>query len=144
MASAGDSLRRLATRAERFERQWPDEAAAVVERAVAGQLRSATGDGAFSHGRKMGRATVAVRRHGKTTVVSADGSRAVWAILERGTRAHDVKARAGKVLRTPNGPRAKVHVSGVKGRRSWSKGVESATPQVRSSAQKAVRAVIRG
>jgi hypothetical protein len=57
-------------------------------------------------------------------VVAADGSRAVWTILEDGTSAHDVVARSGSFLRTPYGPRRRVHVSGVRPRRTFTEGAE--------------------
>ena len=125
-----------------MERQWPGDAAELVERAVTGELRSATGDGTFSRGRDMGRATVKIRKRGTGVSVEADGSMGVWAIVERGTRAHDVVAGRGKLLRTTQGPRKRVRVSGVRGRRSWSRGVQSAMPRVKSSAQSAFREVV--
>lgn len=144
MAQAGDALRRLATRAERMERQWPTDAAALVERAVTDHLRSATGDGALSHDKGGGRATVTVRRRGGSATVEASGSMGVWAIVQNGTRAHDVVAKRGRVLRTPAGPRNRVRVSGVRGRRTFTRGVTAAGPAVRRSAAQAVREVVAG
>lgn len=142
MASAGDSLRRLATRAERFERQWPGDAAALVGRAVTAELRSATGDGALSRDKSRGRATVATRKRGGTAVVEADGNMGVWAIIQSGTRAHTVDAGAGKVLRTPQGPRRRVRVSGVRARRTWTRGVADGMPKAKASAQRAFGEVV--
>src|SRR5690348_6185709 len=122
MAGAGDSLRRLAQRAERMERQWPADAAAQVERVVTADLRSATGDGALSR-LSGGRATVVVRRSAGGATVEAGGNRGLWAILERGTKPHTVTAKRGRLLRTPAGPRPRVQVSGVRARKTWSQGV---------------------
>lgn len=146
MGSAGDSLRRLAIRAERMTQQWPNAAAALVERAVTAELRSATGgDGALSHDKGGGRATVMTRRRGQgAATVEAAGSIGTWAILQRGTRPHTVNARRGKVLRTPYGPRRTVRVSGVRGRRTWTQGVDDGLPQARASARAAFREVIAG
>lgn len=125
-----------------MERQWPQDAATVVERAVTAQLRSATGDGSFSHGRDMGRATVTVSRRGKGARVEAGGSQRVWGILQKGTKAHTVDAGPGKALRTPRGPRRRVSVSGVRPRKSWDKGVQAAAPAVNASTARAVHQVV--
>jgi len=144
MAGAGDGLRRLAQRAERMEREWPRDAADVLERAVTGQLRSATGDGALSHGRDMGRATVVARGGAGKATVEAGGSMAVWAIIQSGTSGHTVRAGAGRVLRTPFGPRRQVTVSGAPGKRTWTHGVARGMPAVETSAERAFREMVRG
>lgn len=142
MAGAGDGLRRLAQRAESMQREWPRDAAVVVERAVTGQLRSATGDGALSRGRDLGWATVEVDARPGSAAVTAGGSMAVWAIIERGTEGHIVDAGEGRVLRTPYGPRRRVSVSGAPGKRTWSRGVAEAMPRVRASAGDAFRELV--
>lgn len=142
MAGAGDGLRQLAQRAERMEQEWPRAAAEVVERAVTAQLRSATGDGTLSHGRQLGRATVDVDARPGQASVTAGGSMAVWAIIQRGTRGHVTDAGPGRVLATPFGPRRRVEVSGAPGKRTWTRGVAEALPRVRSTADDAFREVV--
>lgn len=43
----------------------------------------------------------------------------VWAILEGGTSGHTQRAPQGRPLRTPNGPRQSVTVSGVAARHTF-------------------------
>lgn len=116
MAKAGDSLRRLATRAERMERQWPSDAAALLaDELESAAKRDTGGDGRLSHGRKLGAATVTVRRHGNGAAARADSPR-IWGVLE--------KARPA--------------------RRTWSKGVKASKARVDRSAEQAFRQVVRG
>lgn len=142
--AAGDGLRRLAKRAERMEREWPRDAARDLERVVTGNLRAATGDGALSHGRRMGKATVDVHGSAGKATVEAGGSMAVWAIIEAGTKPHTVRAGRGGVLRTPFGPRPAVTVSGAPARRTWTRGVARGMPAVETSAERAFRNMVRG
>lgn len=143
MASAGgDGLRRLAQRAERMQERWPRDAATEVERVVTSALHAATGDGALSHGRNLGRATVEVEARPGAASVTAGGSMGVWAIINRGTRAHDVVAAPGRPLSTPYGPRQRVHVAGAPGKQVWPRAVTAAMPRVRASADEAFREVV--
>ena len=138
----GDGLRRLAERAERMERDWPRDAAQLVEKAVDAGLRQATGDGGFSHGPRMGRASVRVNASSGRARVEAAGSMAVWTILETGTTPHTVDAGPGRVVRTPFGPRRRVRVSGVSGRHTWTRAVTQAMPQVRRDAADEFRRMV--
>ena len=55
--------------------------------------------------------------------VGAAGSHGVWTWLEHGTRPHVVQAATGRALRTPYGPRARVQVSGMAAKRTWTSNV---------------------
>lgn len=106
------------------ERALPD-AIDVVDQAITQRLRADTGgDGAFSRGRNLGRASTTVTTGAGEAVVSASGGMAVWAILQGGTSGHEVRARRGRVLATPFGPRPVVHVGGVAARRTFSEAAE--------------------
>src|ERR1043165_1990059 len=84
-----------------FAREEPTSAIRLVDDAIRAQLRADTGDGAFSRGRKLGRATTRINRGNDSAEVVAAGSRSIWTILEQGTGGHEVRAKKGKVLRTP-------------------------------------------
>lgn len=103
-----------------FAREQPRTAIEAVDDAVTRQLRRDTGgDGSLSNGRKLGRATTRVTERDGEAEVSADGSRAVWGILEGGTTGHVIEAPRGRLLRTPKGPRRRVRVSGVRARHTF-------------------------
>lgn len=117
-------MRQWARDVQRFADDWPAQGAEVLAAVVDAQLRADTGgDGAFSRD-TAGRADVdTTTGRGEADVVGA-GAMGVWAILEHGTGGHEVRARRGRVLATPYGPRPVVRVSGVRPRRTWSRGVE--------------------
>lgn len=119
-----------------FARQQPRTVAETVDEAVRQQLRRDTGDGALSNGRKLGRATTRVTVRDDSSEVVADGSRAVWGIIEGGTTGHVIEAPRGKLLRTPHGPRRRVRVAGVRARRTFSdaaqRGLDDAQRQLES------------
>lgn len=94
-------------------------AAATIEQQAAADTG---GDGRLSN-HKSGAATVSVEGGQGEATAEAGGSLGVWAILEDGTSAHDVRPRNGRFLMTPMGPRRMVHVRGVAARGTWSKGV---------------------
>jgi hypothetical protein len=122
---SADPIRAWARDVQRFADDWPADGIAVVDEAITARLRADTGDGGFSRGRRMGRATTRITKASGSAEVVADGSRAVWTILEDGTAAHDVVAPSGGFLRTPYGPRRRVHVSGVRARRTFTLGAET-------------------
>jgi hypothetical protein len=125
MSGAAD-IRGWARDISRFGVVAPGEAIDVVDEAITDQLRRDTGgDGAFSRGRKLGKATTRVTARPGEAQVSASGSTAVWSILEDGTTAHTVTAKRGKVLRTPYGPRSRVQVGGVPPRHTFTRGAEA-------------------
>jgi hypothetical protein len=122
---SADPIRAWARDVQRFADEWPAAGIGVVDDAITNRLRADTGgDGGFSRGRRMGRATTRIVKATGSAEVVADGSRAVWTILEDGTSSHDVVAPSGGFLRTPYGPRRKVHVSGVPARRTFTAGAE--------------------
>lgn len=94
-------------------------AAATIEQ----QAAADTGGDSRLSNHASGSATVSVEGGDSEATAEADGSRAVWAILEDGTAAHVIRPRAGRYLMTPMGPRRMVHVRGVAARGTWSKGV---------------------
>jgi hypothetical protein len=116
-------VRAWATAVRRFVEAAPGEAIAPVDEAITARLRRDTGgDGAFSRGRNLGRATTNVRRSNGEAEVTSAGSRAVWGILQGGTVAHVVRAAPGRYLATPSGPRRLVNVSGVSARHTFTEG----------------------
>jgi hypothetical protein len=124
--SAAPVIRGWARDITRFGVVAPGEVIDVVDEAIVDQLRRDTGgDGAFSLGRKLGKATTRVTARPGEAVVAASGSRSVWGILEGGSTAHTVKAKRGKLLRTPYGPRPSVRVSGVPARHTFQRGAET-------------------
>lgn len=123
MAGA-DTIRGWARDVQRFADDWPAVGITVVDQAVVDRLRADTGDGSFSHGRNMGRATTRIQKGRSEASVAADGSMRVWGILESGTSAHVVRAARGRMLRTPYGPRAQVRVSGVRARHTFTEGAD--------------------
>ena len=123
--------------------EWPRDAGELTQRTIDQQLKAATGgDGGFSRGRALGRATVTVQPRAGGATVTGSGSGAVWKILEEGTGRHTVTARPGKFLRTPHGPRRQVTVGGVRARRTWTKAVAVAIPQVRADAARTFARVV--
>lgn len=46
----------------------------------------------------------------------------MWGILQGGTVAHVVRAKPGRFLATPKGPRREVHVSGSRARHTFTEG----------------------
>lgn len=99
-----------------MERDWPRDAAELVQVETEAAARADTGgDGTLSHGRKLGRATVAIRRSQDGAAAEAQNRR-VWGVLER---------------------------AGRRPRRSWSRGVKAADPKVKRSADRAWSEVIR-
>ena len=132
--SATSALEALARDAKRFADDWPRDGARVVEDEARRQLYRDTGDGRFSRSR-MGRGQVVVRASSGSADVQARGG--VWTWLEDGTRAHETRARAGKVLRTPYGPRPAVRVRGMSARHTWTRAVTASMPQVSRDADQA-------
>lgn len=129
--TAAANIRSYGRDVRRFADDQPAAGAQLLEAAIESQLRADTGgDGGFSRGRDMGRATIDVDAGRGSADVSAAGSMAVWAILERGTRGHETHARAGGVLATPYGPRRSVRVSGVGPRRTWTRANDQAMPRI--------------
>jgi hypothetical protein len=137
MASAAAAIRSYADDVRRLADEQPAAGAALLAETIDAALRADTGgDGGFSHGQGMGRATVDVlTRSGSADVIGA-GSRGVWAILEHGTRGHEVRAGRGGFLRTPYGPRRAVNVSGVAARRTWTRANERALPLIENETER--------
>ena len=75
-------------------------------------------------------------RAGEATVM-ADGARGVWAILEWGTQAHEIRPRNGRYLMTPYGPRRMVQVEGVAARHTWTTGAAAGMTEAERSADEA-------
>ena len=138
--SATDALSQLARDAARFADDWPRTGARLIETEATRQLLRDTGDGRFSRSR-MGRAQVAVRAGSGSADVTARGG--VWTWLEDGTRAHETRARAGGVLRTPYGPRPVVRVRGVRARRTWTRAVAASLPKAERDAEQAFGRMVR-
>ena len=69
--------------------------------------------------------------------MTADGSRRVWGILEGGTSAHVVNARAGGFLRTPYGPRRRVKVSGAPARHTFTEAADRGLDRAAKDAEAA-------
>ena len=130
--SATSALEALARDAARFADDWPRTGARLIEDEAKAQLYRDTGDGRFSRSR-MGAGQVVVRASSGSADVVARGG--VWTWLEEGTRAHETRARAGGVLRTPYGPRPVVRVRGVRARRTWTRAVASSMPRAERDAQ---------
>lgn len=125
MSSGAATVRQWVRDVQRFADDWPAEGADVLADAVERQLRADTGgDGRFSRDRSGGRATVEVDAGRGQADVTGAGSMGTWAILEHGTRSHDVAAAEGRALSTPHGPRRSVRVSGVRPRETWTRGVD--------------------
>jgi len=111
---------------QRFTRDAPRQAIRVVDDAVTQQLRRDTGgDGGFSHGRNLGRATTRVTSSAGEAEVAASGSLRVWGILQGGTSGHEVRPGGRGLLRTPYGPRPFVRVSGVSARETFTRGAQT-------------------
>ena len=126
MSSGSATIRGWGRDIQRFEREAPRDAIAEVEDAVAQQLRRDTGgDGGFSHGRNLGRASLRVTARPGEAELEAAGSLRVWGILQGGTSGHETRARKGRLLRTPYGPRPAVRVSGVKARETFTKAAQA-------------------
>lgn len=130
------AFERYADDLARFADDALDDSATILARAVEAELRADTGDGMLSHGRHLGRATVEIDASAGEAEVAAAGSMAVWAIIQRGTTAHTVRAAPGKALSTPHGPRVEVHVSGAPARRTWTRGNERGLPEVQSDLER--------
>jgi len=131
VSSGAATVHQWAREIQRFADDWPAQGADVLQRAITSQLQADTGgDGGLSHARNLGRANVEVDAAAGSADINGSGSMAVWVMLEHGTRAHDVRAGRGRVLRTPFGPRTVVRVSGMAAKRTWTRGVEAGMPQV--------------
>jgi hypothetical protein len=143
--AAGGMFRQVAADLQRFSREWPPQGAAVLEREATQRVRAATGgDGRLSHARGRGPATVRVKKAAGTAEVAADGDRGVWAILEYGTSTHVVRAKPGKLLRTPYGARRQVTVSGVRAKRPWDTAMASGEPKVMRDAERRFAQIVGG
>jgi hypothetical protein len=134
---AASEIRGFADDVRRFVDDWPADAADVVNESIRRRLAADIGDGTFSHGRTMGRATTRITVRGGSAEVAADGSRRVWGILEGGTSPHVVRARPGRMLRTPFGPRPTVRVSGVRARRTFTEGADDGLTRAARDAESA-------
>jgi hypothetical protein len=123
--AGADVVRGWARDVRRFADDWPKQGAEVLSRDVTDRLRADTGgDGRLSHYRGGG-ATVQVTSGAGTAEVAGSGAMGVWAILESGTTAHTVTGRGARgVVLSPYGPRRSVRVSGVRGKQTWSQGVD--------------------
>lgn len=134
--SGAATVRGWAKDVKRFADDWPRQGGDVLKRAVDAELRGDTGgDGAMG---TLGRASVEVTARPAEADVVGAGSRAVWAILEGGTRAHTVTGKGPRgLLRTPYGPRRRVNVSGAPAKRTWSRGVERGMAAVEADAERA-------
>jgi hypothetical protein len=134
--SGAATVRGWARDVSRFADEWPEHGARVLADKVEQRLRSDTGgDGGFSRGRGLGRAGVEVDAGTGEAEVAAAGSMRVWAMLEHGTSGHVVRARRGRLLATPYGPRPMVTVSGMRARETWSTGVRAGMPAVQRDAE---------
>lgn len=123
---------------QRFEREEPRSAIRVVDDAVRQQLQRDTGgDGGFSHGRNLGRATTRVTSRAGEAEVAAAGSLRVWGILQGGTSGHETRASRGRLLRTPYGPRPSVRVSGVRARETFTTGAQEGLDDARQELERA-------
>jgi hypothetical protein len=122
--AGADTIRGWARDVQRFADDWPAQGIQLVDQAITDRLRADTGDGSFSHGRNMGRATTRIQKGRTEASVAADGSMRVWGIIEGGTSPHTVTASRGRMLRTPYGPRAQVHVAGVRARHTFTLGAD--------------------
>ena len=127
-----------------FGRDWPAAGAhAGAERVAQLVARDTGGDGRFTNMRG-GAATVEVAARPSEAEIRAAGNPGLWAILEHGTKAHTIRPRrrsSATVLSTPYGPRPFVRVSGVRARRTWTKGVRAGLVEARRSAEQAWREV---
>lgn len=133
--SLGDPLRKLARDASALHSEWPLAGARIIEEEASRQAASATGgDGRLSGWKSAGTADVRVTGGNGEATVTANG--ALWKILEEGTRAHDVAARSDRptdALRTPYGPRRRVHVRGRRAMNTWTRAIQTADARVLSS-----------
>ena len=87
-----------------FADEAPGDVIGVVDDAIQARLRADTGgDGMFSRGRNLGRASTQTTKRKGEAQVEPSGARAVWGILQGGPVAHDVVAKRGRVLATPYG-----------------------------------------
>jgi hypothetical protein len=123
--SGASTIAAWARDVERFEREAPGDAIAVVDDAITARLHADTGgDGALSHGRKLGRASTEITKRPGEAQVSAGGSQAVWGILQGGTVAHTIVARPGRPMATPYGPRQRVRVGASRARHTFTEGAD--------------------
>ncbi len=111
------------------EREAVTQAALLTKRSVQAQLVAAgAGSGRLRGVGKAG-ATIGVRYD-----LVGEGARVRMTgpahLLERDTKAHDVTPRNRRAILTPDGPRARVHTKGTKGKYPFAKGVAVAAPQV--------------
>lgn len=137
MTGAGD-IRAFGDDVRRFAEAAPGDLIALVDDEIKRQLaRDTGGDGALSHGRKLGRATTTVSTRNGEAEVTASGSRNVWGILQGGTSAHVVNAPRGGYLATPYGPRRSVRVSGAPARKTFTeaadRGLDDASRELQST-----------
>lgn len=133
--SASDALDRLAKGAARFADEWPRDAADLIAQRMTTALRADTGgDGRFTNS-KMGAGTVDAKTAAGGASVAAGGSQGVWTWLEHGTRGHTSQAAPGHALRTPQGPRAKVKVRGMRAKRTWSRNIGRAVDEAKADAK---------
>ena len=124
-----------------FADGWPSRGAAVAASRIERQLFADTGgDGRLSN-YKGGAAAVAIETGTREASVVGAGSRGLWSMLEHGTTAHTVLPRK-RFLITPQGPRRMVQVSGTNARRTWTRGVANAMPDVERDAVAAFHEVV--
>ena len=121
--SAGDALDRLARDAARFADEWPRDGADLIAERMVSALRADTGgDGRFSHvpdgcRRRRRHRRVRLRRRGRCRL---QGCGRGWNTEPAVTSS---RRPPGKALRTPYGPRARVKVSGMAAKRTWTSNV---------------------
>jgi len=127
--NGGAEYRAIARKVEEFGAYWCRHSGDLVAQQITNQLRADTGgDGRLSNAR-LGPADVRVKATAKAAYIKNSGSKVVWAWLEEGTGTHTISPKGRgrgrrRALRTPYGPRARVTVSGMKPKQTWTKGNE--------------------
>lgn len=136
--SGAATVRGWARDIKSFADDWPRHGAVALQHELDAALRADTGgDGALSHARDLGAASVEIDASPGEADVNGAGAMAVWVMLEHGTRAHKVAAPKGRTLNTPYGPRPFVHVSGMRAKRTWTRGLDRGMPAVERDAEQA-------
>lgn len=131
------NLRRMAQALPDAQRQGVMSAAEAVRRGV---LTTARARGARA---KESWVTITEQSAAgqPAALLQLRGSRAYWA--QRGTKPHAIVPKSKQALRTPEGPRASAVVRGVKPKRFWEPGVQSAQAAAQQAMMRAVRDALR-
>lgn len=66
-----------------------------------------------------------------------------WALLNTGARAHTIRARPGRFLRTPFGPRRSISIPRTRGRHTWDDAVDDVTARTTERAQDEISDMLR-